>query len=584
MIKVGIDIGTSYSSIAVLSEDKAITLKIATGISAFGDSYSMPTAVYIDKNDTIVLGQAAYNKRGLDPTRFKADFKRDFGTTAPYLLGDDQYLPETFYTEIFRYFMKQVEQQCGEKIGKAYITYPASYTNNKRLLLEKAANNAGLFDIVLVDEPTAAAICYSQKKSVANGEILLVYDLGGGTFDLALIQKTAKGFEHLTETIGIKECGGIDFDRAIFTDIIMSLRASNRYNVDKALSNPRFSAMLSEISIKMKHQLSINEDHTEVILIEDSYYEYTLSRQKFEELIRNNLIYTCQKVEDILRCAGLSRKQVNRVLLVGGCTRIPLVKTMLQDIFGDGVYADTDPELSVALGAALWQSDAWILMQQELLRKEKEKIEQKRKEEQRLERERIAREEEEKRQLELARLKKEQEERDRIKEEERRQQILLEEEERKRRLKLEQEKQARIEVEKRRREQEDAEIRRLEEKKLNKRCAGYRAVATLLTFIGIFADVFAAVYLVDELNEEMIFFFLYFGIILACLQLIRPIMFMFLGLRESFDKTSERLAKRRFFKKVIYFEDYLRKQKGWLWFSFILSCFVLLSTVIYVWG
>ncbi len=314
-MKIGIDLGTSYSSVAAQVNGKIEMIRVSTGASAFGDSFSMPTAVYMDSGH-MLLGQAALNKRKVSPACFKSEFKRDFGTTTPYIVGGEEYLPEQLYTELFMYFKEQAVKQKGEKIERVYITHPANYGNNKKRLIEKAANNAGLFDIVLVDEPTAAAAGYAQKSKIIDGDILLVYDLGGGTFDAAIIKRTAKGYIHLTEPLGISHCGGIDFDRVIFDDIMHKMSQNGDFEIDRLMQEKRFTAALSEICVQIKHQLSQAQSHTEPIAVGFDYFDYTITRQEFENMIRPLVANTCEKVKDILRNSGLVASDIDRVLLV----------------------------------------------------------------------------------------------------------------------------------------------------------------------------------------------------------------------------------------------------------------------------
>lgn len=349
-MNIGIDLGTSYSSVAAEVNGKIEMIRVSTGASAFGDSYSIPTAVYIE-NGEILLGQVALNKRKISPSCFKDEFKRDLGTTTPYVLGGEEYLPEQLYTEFFLYFKKQAADQIGERIEKAYITHPANYGNNKKRLIEKAANNAGLFDVVLVDEPTAAAAGYAQKNKIIDGDILLVYDLGGGTFDAALIKKTSRGYVHLTEPLGISQCGGVDFDRAIFDDIVSKLGKSGGFNMDHIMREKRFTASLSEICIQIKHQLSQAQSHTEPIAVGFDYFDYTITRREFEGMIHPYVVNTCEKVKDILKNSGLTVSDIDKVLLVGGSSRVPLVQSMLCEVLKKEASYDADPELAVCQGA-----------------------------------------------------------------------------------------------------------------------------------------------------------------------------------------------------------------------------------------
>lgn len=349
-MKIGIDLGTSYSSVAMIAKDKLEMVKLATGTCAFGDSYSMPTAVFVDK-EGVLLGQAAFNKKIVDPSRFRSEFKRDLGTTTPYLLGGEGYLPEQLFTELFLYFKKQAVEQAGEEIDMAYITHPANYGNSKKLLLKKAAESAGLFNIDFVDEPTAAAIGYSQRNKISNGEILLVYDLGGGTFDVALIKKTTRGYIHMTEPMGISQCGGMDFDRVMLDDVINKLKESGRFDVERLLGEKRFIASLSETCIQIKHQLSQAEVHTQPIAVGFDYFDYVITRKEFEGLIAPLVGRTCEKIKDIIYSAGLTNSDIDKVLLVGGSSRVPLVREMVGNVLGKKIALDSDPELAICQGA-----------------------------------------------------------------------------------------------------------------------------------------------------------------------------------------------------------------------------------------
>lgn len=349
---LGIDIGTSYSSAAALVNGQIRMIKTATGASAFGDSYSLPTAVYAAEGE-LLLGQAALNRRRADPSRFKNEFKRDFGTTSPYLLGDLSYLPEHFYSELLLHFKKQAEEQTGERVERVCLTHPANYGNTKKRLIEKAAQNAGLLNITLIDEPTAAAAGYAQQEKVENGDILLIYDLGGGTFDAAVIKKTAGGYVHLTEPLGISQCGGMDFDRAVYEDIMRKLGEKGGSDIGRLRQERRFTAMLSEVCVQIKHQLSLAKTHTEPIAVGFDYFDYVITKEELEGMIRSLVTDTCERVKAVLKNAGLVPSDVDRVLLVGGSTRMPLVRKMVGETLERDLSFDADPELAICRGAAL---------------------------------------------------------------------------------------------------------------------------------------------------------------------------------------------------------------------------------------
>lgn len=215
-----IDIGTSYSSICILGPDgKARPVDISTGASMFGSKYSLPSAVFVDEKGDVLVGQAAMNSRKHKPQNFRMEFKRNLGEEIPILLGDRSFRPEELYTELFRHMKARAEKVSDEPIGKVYLTYPASYGEKRREKLRAAAKAAGLFDLELVDEPTAAAMCYCAEGYIKDGQTLLVYDFGGGTFDVSLIRYQSGQFELLSEPAGLERCGGMDIDYLIAQDM-----------------------------------------------------------------------------------------------------------------------------------------------------------------------------------------------------------------------------------------------------------------------------------------------------------------------------------------------------------------------------
>ena len=156
---ISIDIGTSYSSVCLLTpEGKAEPVETTTGISIYGGKYSLPSAVFVDENGKVLVGQAAMNSRRRMPQNFRSEFKRDLGQDIPIVLGDRRFLPEDLYTELVLHIKGCVEKQGMEEVEKAYITYPASFGKAKRERITQAARKAGLFNTELVDEPTAAAM------------------------------------------------------------------------------------------------------------------------------------------------------------------------------------------------------------------------------------------------------------------------------------------------------------------------------------------------------------------------------------------------------------------------------------------
>jgi len=344
---IGIDIGTSFSSVAMLKDGKAKEVKVGNE-----SSYSVPSAVYALDGGELLIGEAAVARRMKDPARFKYNFKRDFGTDKPYLLGNFEIASDEIYTEYFKLFKKSVEELTGVGVSKAYITHPVGYSKKKKLLLEQSARFAGLNDVNLIDEPTAAALSYFSDHMPKKGETLLVYDLGGGTLDITLVKMTNNSFELMADPVGDQKFGGADFDRLLFEEIKSLIKKD--HDIEKALQQDRFIAMLQEASISAKLDLS-RTDVTHVnIPIGFDYAEYTISRERFNKLIEAKVRKSCKLIETIAQNAGLkSPAHIDKVLCVGGSTRIPFVTTCIEETIYKSVLKTADPELAVCLGAVL---------------------------------------------------------------------------------------------------------------------------------------------------------------------------------------------------------------------------------------
>lgn len=354
---IGIDLGTCLSSVAIMQNGKPMALRIDTASSSLiGDSYSIPSSIFIEEEGRILLGQAADNNRKKNSLRYRKEFKRDLGTDEPYHIGDMELFPEDLYKEFFKYFKSKAEERLGGAVEKVVVSNPANFAGHKKELIKKAALFAGFTSVELIDEPTAAAVYYSSKEKIENGEKLLVYDLGGGTFDVSLIEKEGNSFKALTPPLGIGRCGGVDFQKVIYDDIKDTFSneiapiLSKRDKLAKVIS-----VMLEEESIKLKHQLSTaNSAEASIVLPTGDFLEYKITRETFERKIQEYINATCSKVEEIVKNAGLKMSNIDRVLLVGGSTRVPIVEEMVKKVTEKTVSKDADTELVVCYGAALY--------------------------------------------------------------------------------------------------------------------------------------------------------------------------------------------------------------------------------------
>ncbi len=358
-MRLGIDFGTCFSSAAFMDGGTLTFVKDPLSVS-----FSVPSSAFVTPQGQVLIGKAANNQHLRDPQRYRREFKRDLGKTDPLHLGTHPFLPEQLIAHVLGKIKSDADAQM-KSLGKplftgAVLTIPATYQEHKRNLMLKAATKAGFGaeELTLLEEPVAAALHYARQSNMAEGEILLVYDLGGGTFDTALLQKRGDRFEYLALPAGIERCGGIDFDRAIYTDLIKHhpelqdvLRGDRQ---DKAALMAR--ASIGERCIDLKHQLSDVEEAELSVIVPGTgnFIEYSLTRTAFQQMIAPTIQETISCSQQMLQQANISPKQINRILLVGGSCRIPYVQHILQQTFKRPINAASDLELVVCQGAALY--------------------------------------------------------------------------------------------------------------------------------------------------------------------------------------------------------------------------------------
>ena len=354
-IWLGIDFGTCFSSAALMLNGNLERIKNPRKLG-----YSFPSSVYVPGQGDILVGNTADNQRNKDPERYRREFKRDLGRSIPYQFGDRQFLPEDLVTEVLRKLKQEAEVMVKahgyEALNAAVITVPTTYQDHKRNLMEQAAQQAGFTEVELLEEPVATALYYTQYDNIEAGEIILVYDLGGGTFDATLMQKQAESYNLLAQPVGLEHCGGIDFDQEIFSD----LKEKTQETQLGALLDPqrrdpealRARLMIADWCREAKHQLS------EVKIFEDlppGFYSdfYTLSREQFNTKIQSYIEKTVSLCEQLLKDADLSWEKINKILLVGGSCRVPIVQQALTAKLEQAIVLADEPELAVCLGAAI---------------------------------------------------------------------------------------------------------------------------------------------------------------------------------------------------------------------------------------
>jgi actin-like ATPase involved in cell morphogenesis len=229
------------------------------------------------------------------------------------------------------------------------ITHPASYGPYKLDLLQQAARQADVHPVTFMSEPVAAAVHYSDQERIEPGAVVAVYDFGGGTFDAALLRRTSEGFELLGEGEGLERLGGIDFDEAVFAHVVNAIEGRAG-----ALTDATAGAVgrLREECTRAKETLSEDTEATIPVLLPDAQTDVRITRSEFESIIRPRIRETISALERAVRRAGLAMTDVDRILLVGGSSRIPLVAEMVRAATGRPVALDAQPKHAIALGAA----------------------------------------------------------------------------------------------------------------------------------------------------------------------------------------------------------------------------------------
>lgn len=354
---LGIDFGTCFSSAAlILDNGSLVRVK-----DPRKHGYSFPSSVYVESEDNFLIGYSAEFKRNIEPLRYRREFKRDLGSRTPYQLGKWQFMPEQLVAEILgklRAEANKIVKAYGcETFKNAVVTIPATYQDFKNSLIQQAAENAGFEKAQLLPEPVAAAIYSAQKHDIKDGEITLVYDLGGGTFDSTLIQKhSTTDYQILGIPVGDSNCGGIDFDREIYADFSQNCSAtfkellnSQKYTKEGYIARSTVAEMCCDI----KHQLSEDYEAQAPVILMGQIEYYNLSREKFNSLIEPYIDKTIRLCEQLVTNANLSWEKVDRILMVGGSCRIPYIQQILKEKLGRNIYLVDEPDLAVSLGAAI---------------------------------------------------------------------------------------------------------------------------------------------------------------------------------------------------------------------------------------
>ncbi len=344
---IGIDLGTTNSCVAVMEGGEAVVIANAEG------GRTTPSVVAFSKTGERMVGQVAKRQAITNPDRTISSIKREMGSAYTVSIDDKKYTPQEISAIILSKLKADAESYLGTTVSEAVITVPAYFTDAQRQATKDAGKIAGLDVKRIINEPTAAALAYSVDKE--DDQKVMVYDLGGGTFDVSIIEM-GDGVQEVLATAGNNRLGGDDFDKRIMDFIIATFK--NEQGID--LSNDKMAMQrIKEAAEKAKIDLSgmtstdINLPFITADATGPKHFETTLTRAKFNELTGDLVEATMGPVRQALSDSGLDKSEINKVLMVGGSSRIPAVQEAVKNFIGSEPFKGINPDECVALGAAI---------------------------------------------------------------------------------------------------------------------------------------------------------------------------------------------------------------------------------------
>ena len=344
---IGIDLGTTNSCVAVMEGGQPTVIANAEG------SRTTPSVVAFTKDGERLVGQVAKRQAVTNPERTVISIKREMGTTYKVNIDGKQYTPQDISAMILTKMKETAESYLGEKVTQAVITVPAYFNDSQRQATKDAGKIAGLEVLRIINEPTAASLAYGLDKE--ENQKILVYDLGGGTFDVSILDIGDGVFEVLS-TNGNTRLGGDDFDQRIIDYVADQFKKENGIDLkqDKiACQRLKEAAEKAKIELSGTTTANINLPFITADATGPKHLDVTLTRAKFDELTADLVEATVEPMRKALKDAGLSVDQINKVILVGGSTRIPAVQDAVKKVTGKDPFKGINPDECVAIGAAI---------------------------------------------------------------------------------------------------------------------------------------------------------------------------------------------------------------------------------------
>ena len=344
---IGIDLGTTNSCVSVIEGGEATVITNSEG------SRTTPSVVAFTKDGERLVGQLAKNQAVTNPERTVISIKRHMGSDYKVDIDGKKYTPQEISAMILQKLKTEAESYLGEKVTDAVITVPAYFTDSQRQATKDAGQIAGLKVHRIINEPTAAALAYGIDKE--NDQKIVVYDLGGGTFDVSVIE-IGDGVQEVLATAGNNKLGGDDFDQRVIDYLVSEFRKSDGTDLrnDKfAMQRLKDEAEKAKIALSNSTSVNVNIPYITADATGPKHLNVTLTRAKFTELTADLVEATMGPLKQAVSDSGLKLSEIDKILLVGGSTRIPAVQEAVKNYLGKEPFKGINPDECVAMGAAL---------------------------------------------------------------------------------------------------------------------------------------------------------------------------------------------------------------------------------------
>ena len=345
---VGIDLGTTNSVVTVLEGGEPTVIANAEG------SRTTPSVVAFAKNGEVLVGEVAKRQAVTNPDRTIRSVKRHMGTSWSQDIDGKKYTPQEISARTLMKLKRDAESYLGESVTDAVITVPAYFNDAQRQATKEAGEIAGLNVLRIINEPTAAALAYGLDKANKE-ELILVYDLGGGTFDVSLLE-IGDGVVEVKATAGDNKLGGDDWDEKVINWMVTEFKNKNGVDLSKdnmAVQRLREAAEKAKIELSASTSTNINLPYITASAAGPLHLDETLTRAQFESMTADLLDRTNKTFEQVIKDAGLAKEKINQVVMVGGSTRMPQVTDLVKKLTGKDPNKSVNPDEVVSIGAAL---------------------------------------------------------------------------------------------------------------------------------------------------------------------------------------------------------------------------------------